>query len=80
MDFLLKGEFIDLDNLLKATTLAASGAQAKQHILAGSVKVNGQVEMRIRRKLRFGDSVEFGKHQISIVAPTEKPQSVSGGN
>jgi ribosome-associated protein len=77
MDFLLKGEFIDLDNLLKATNLAASGAQAKQCILAGSVKVNGQVEMRIRRKLRLGDSVEFGEHQISIVASTEDPQNVS---
>ena len=69
MDFqLVSFEFIELDNLLKATDLVASGAEARQHILAGSVKVNGQVETRIRRKLRLGDSVEFGKHQISIVA------------
>ena len=67
MDFKLKLEFIELDNLLKATNLAASGAQGRQYIMAGSVKVNGQVETRIRRKLRSGDSVEFGKHQISIV-------------
>ncbi len=68
MDFQLKSEFIELDNLLKATNLAASGAEAKQHILAGSIKINGQVETRIRRKLRSGDSVKFGKYQISIVA------------
>ena len=68
MDFQLRLEFIELDNLLKTTKLAASGAEARQHILAGSVKINGQVETRIRRKLRSGDSVEFGKHQISIVA------------
>ncbi len=68
MDFKLKLEFIELDNLLKATDLAASGAEAKQYILAGSIKINGQVETRVRRKLRSGDSVEFGKHQISIVA------------
>ncbi len=68
MDFQLKLEFIELDNLLKATNLAASGAQGRQYILAGSIKINGQVETRIRRKLRLGDSVEFGKHQISIVA------------
>ena len=68
MDFRLKLEFIELDNLLKATNLAASGAEARQYILAGSIKINGQVETRIRRKLRSGDSVEFGKHQISIVA------------
>jgi ribosome-associated protein len=60
MDFQLKGEFIELDNLLKAANLAANGAQAKLRILAGEIKVNGQVEMRIRRKLRLGDYVEFG--------------------
>jgi len=68
MDFQLKLEFVELDNLLKATSLAASGAQARQYILAGLIKINGQVETRIRRKLRLGDFVEFGKHQISIVA------------
>ena len=68
MDFQLKLEFIELDNLLKATNLAANGAEARQYILAGSIKINGQVETRIRRKLRLGDFVEFGKHQISIVA------------
>jgi ribosome-associated protein len=68
VEFQLKTEIIELDNLLKAASLAASGAEARQHILAGSVKINGQVETRIRRKLRSGDSVEFGKHQINIVA------------
>lgn len=68
MEFQLKAEFIELDNLLKVTELVASGGEAKQHIQAGSVKVNGQVETRVRRKLRLGDSVEFGEHRISIVA------------
>jgi ribosome-associated protein len=68
MDFKLRFEFIELDNLLKAMKLAASGAEARQYILAGSIKINGQVETRVRRKLRSGDSVEFGEHQISIVA------------
>ena len=68
MDFQLKLEFIELDNLLKVTNLAASGAEARQYILAGSIKINGQVETRVRRKLRSGDSVEFGENQISIVA------------
>ncbi|MFH0790978.1 MAG: RNA-binding S4 domain-containing protein [Candidatus Omnitrophota bacterium] len=68
MNFQLKFEFIELDNLLKVNNLAASGAEARQYILAGAVKVNGQVEARIRRKLRLGDTVEFCEHQISIVA------------
>jgi len=66
MDFKLKTEFIELDNLLKVLELAASGAAARQSILAGQVKVNGQVETRIRRKLRTGDYVEFGRQRISI--------------
>ena len=68
MDFKLKLEFIELDNLLKTLDFVASGAQAKQYILAGSVKVNGQIEIRVRRKLRAGDFVEFAEQQIQIVA------------
>ena len=67
MDFKLIFEFIELDNLLKKLNLAPSGAAAKQVILSGEVKVNGQVENRIRRKLRSGDFVEFKEQQITIV-------------
>ena len=67
MDFKLKSGFIELDNLLKATNLVANGVVAKQHILAGAIKINGQVETRIRRKMLAGDIVEFGGQRISIV-------------
>lgn len=67
MEFKLKREFIELDNMLKAANLVASGAAAKEQILAGVVKVNGEVESRIRRKLRVGDAVEFGGSAIIIV-------------
>ena len=67
LEFQLRTKFIELDNLLKATKLVANGAEAKQRILAGSVKINGQVETRIRRKLRQGDSVEFGDNRIRVV-------------
>ncbi len=68
MEFLLRNEFIELDNLLKTIRLVSSGAEAKQQILSGSVKVNGQAESRVRRKLRGGDLVEFGARQITIVS------------
>jgi ribosome-associated protein len=68
MEFKLRTEFIELDNMLKALGLVSSGAEARQIILAGSVKVNGQVENRIRRKLRSGDSVEFKEQHVSIVS------------
>ena len=66
-EFQLQAEFIELDNLLKVLRIVASGAQARQNILAGSVKVNEQVETRIRRKLRQGDSVEFAEFRIKII-------------
>ncbi|MCK9431139.1 MAG: RNA-binding S4 domain-containing protein [Candidatus Omnitrophica bacterium] len=68
MEFKLKAEFIELDNLLKVLELTVSGAQAKQEILSGLVKVNGVVESRIRRKLYPGDCVEFGGQKISIIS------------
>lgn len=67
MDFKLKSEFIELDNLLKALELVQSGAQAKEQILAGLVKVNGIVESRIRCKLRTGDTVEFNRNMVNII-------------
>jgi len=67
MDFQLKLEFIELDNLLKVLELVSSGAEARQIIRSGALKVNGQVESRIRRKLRLGDCVEFGQQRISII-------------
>lgn len=67
MDFQLKTEFIELDNLLKALNLVVSGAEARQCIRSGLLKINGQVETRVRRKLRAGDFVEFGQQHISIV-------------
>jgi ribosome-associated protein len=66
MEFKLKTEFIELDNLLKALGLVANGAEAKQCIQAGEIKVNAEAETRVRRKLRFGDRVEFRNQQISI--------------
>ena len=68
MDFQLKTEFIELDNMLKALQLVASGAEARQCIQSDLIKVNGQVEHRVRRKLRAGDSVEFGEQRVSIIA------------
>jgi ribosome-associated protein len=67
MEFQLKLEFIELDNLLKTLELVANGAEAKQKIQLGEVKVNGQIENRIRRKLRSGDFVEFQEQRINIL-------------
>ena len=67
MVFQLKADFIELDNLLKTLELVASGVAARQSIQSGEVKVNGQIESRIRRKLRPGDNVEFRQQRVNIL-------------
>ena len=67
-DFALRGEYITLDALLKATGLAFSGGAAKMAIAAGEVQVNGQTETRRGRKLRAGDEVLVGDQRVRIGA------------
>lgn len=57
MDVAIRDEVIDLDQLLKLAGLVGSGGEAKYLIQSGEVCVNGEVEMRRRRKVRVGDVV-----------------------
>ena len=47
-----------LDKFLKLTGIAGTGGQAKLMIQGGEILVNGEVEIRRRRKLTAGDVVE----------------------
>jgi ribosome-associated protein len=53
-------EYIELNNLLKVLNLVASGGEAKNVIKEGLVTVNGEVETRIRKKMRSGETFNFG--------------------
>lgn len=68
VDLPLRGEFITLDALLKATGLASSGGEAKALIVGGAVQVNGEVETRRGRKLRAGDTVALNERQVRVQA------------
>jgi ribosome-associated protein len=65
--FELRGEYIELAALLKATGIATSGASAKVLITQGAVLVNGEPETRRARKLRAGDRVQFGDTRLHVV-------------
>ena len=65
--FEVKGEFIKLDALLKATGLAVTGGAAKEMIASGAVSVNGQKETRRGAKLRGGETVTCGQRTVEIV-------------
>jgi len=48
---------IRLDQMLKCGGVVATGGQAKRLIQDGQVQVNGEIELRRRRKLAVGDRV-----------------------
>ncbi|MTI20954.1 RNA-binding S4 domain-containing protein [Fulvivirga sp. RKSG066] len=52
-------EYIELNNLLKILGWVATGGEAKAVIQQQQVIVNSEVETRIRKKLRTGDTVSF---------------------
>jgi ribosome-associated protein len=68
IDFALRGEFITLDALLKATGLADSGGRAKAMVAAGQVQVDGQQELRKACKLRAGQCVALAGARIHLIA------------
>lgn len=62
----LRGEYITLEALLKASGVAAGG-DAKALIAAGEVAVNGEAERRRGRKLRVGDVVMAAGVQVRVL-------------
>ena len=58
-DFILKGDYIRLDDLLKNVGVVNTGGHAKIIIQEGEVKVNGETCTMRGKKLRSGDSAEY---------------------
>lgn len=56
----------ELYKIIKFEGLASSGAEAKQVIADGLVKVNGQTELQKRKKIITGDKVEFNGMTLEI--------------
>lgn len=59
-------EFIKLDQLLKFAGAVAIGSEAKEIILDGQVKVNGEVCTMRGKKIRSGDTVTVNNQDIVI--------------
>ena len=62
----IKTEFIKLDQLLKFSGVADIGSEAKQMVLDGIVKVNGEVCTMRGKKIRPGDLVEITGEDMII--------------
>ena len=59
-------DYIKLDSFLKMVNLVSSGGEAKEMIIEGMVRVNGELEMRRGRKLYPGDRVSFDGHEFMV--------------
>ena len=57
---------IRLGQLLKLADLVDDGGEAKEALLRGLVRVNGEVETRRGRQLVAGDTVRFGGQTVGI--------------
>lgn len=68
VSFAVRGEYIQLDQLLKATGLTGTGGEAHAAVEAGRVTVDGKVESRKRAKLRPGATVCLGDETVVLVA------------
>jgi ribosome-associated protein len=66
--FEVRGEYIQLDQLLKATGLCSSGGLAHAEIEAGQVQVDGATETRKRAKLRPGQLIAYDGHQVKLMS------------
>ncbi len=64
--FKIKDEYIQLNQLIKAMSWSSNGAEANALIIAGQIKVNGEVEYRKRNKLVIGDSISYNNQKVEI--------------
>jgi ribosome-associated protein len=59
-------DYIELHSLLKVTGLCESGGVAKLLVADGLVRVDGEVELRKRCKIRTGQTVVLHDQQIVV--------------
>lgn len=63
----IEGAEIDLGQFLKLSRAVHSGGEGKSLIQQGAVRVNGEVETRRGRALKFGDVVRLSGRGAYVV-------------
>ena len=64
-------EPVELYKILKFEGLVTSGGEAKSVISEGQVLVNGELELRKRKKIVSGDIIEFNNEKIKVLLKQE---------
>lgn len=62
----IKDEYIKLGQVLKLARFVSSGVEAKEVILDGQVKVNGEVCLMRGKKIVAGDEVSFDGKNLKV--------------
>ena len=69
IEFSLNGkEYIALCDLLKTIGFCENGGQAKAVIADSLVKVDGELELRKRCKIRVGQIAEYNNEKVKVIA------------
>ena len=68
LEFHLRGEFVELNQLLKLVGVCDSGGAGKALVAEGVVSVDGHVELRKAAKIRAGSVVTLGDVRIRVLA------------
>ncbi len=68
LEIQLRGEFIELNQLLKLAGVCDSGGAGKALVAEGVVSVDGKKESRKTAKIRAGQVVKVGDTQIKVLA------------
>ena len=66
MEVAIRDEFIKLGQAVKLAGLVENGAEAKERIQNGDVRVNGEVDTRRGRKCVPGDIIELEGKSFTI--------------
>jgi ribosome-associated protein len=67
IEFKIKGAFIHLNQLLKALAWVSNGAEANEAIDNKLVRVNDNIELRKRNKIRAGDKISYKQQTATVI-------------
>ncbi|MQR01868.1 RNA-binding S4 domain-containing protein [Glaciimonas soli] len=67
LEFIIDGEYVELNQLLKLTGVCDSGGAGKAIVADGVVKVDGKVELRKTCKIRAGQVVSLADIRINVL-------------
>ncbi len=67
MDIYIKGDYIQLNKLLKFAGIISTGGEAKFFIEENNLILNGEEVFELRKKIRIGDAFFINEERINIL-------------